>query len=249
MEWTLGPANTWQQMASWLSGIAATLPQEPQAILVISAHWETPQPTLTANASPPLIFDYHGFPAHTYQLQYGAKGDPDLASRCYELLDSKGIAPLLDPDRGFDHGVFIPFKLIFPEANIPIVQLSVVQGLDPMTHIAMGNALSSLRQQNVLIVGSGLSSHNLPAMMRPDTKLEGSDVFNRWLIETVESNPEQCRHHLSEWRLAPYARQVHPREEHLIPLMVAAGAAESDPGRCVFSDVVMGATAVGIQFG
>jgi len=249
MDWTLGSADTWASMANWLSALATTLPRQPAAILVISAHWETPRPTLTASTSPPLIYDYYGFPAHTYELDYPAPGAPDLAARCFELLEKKGIAPGLDPDRGFDHGVFIPLKLIFPDANLPIVQLSLLQGLDPGLHIAMGQALAPLREQNVLIVGSGLSSHNLTSMMQPDTELEGSADFNNWLIDVTAAEPLYCREQLISWRQAPYARQVHPREEHLIPLMVAAGAAGNDPGRCVFQDQVMGATAVGIQFG
>lgn len=249
MDWTFGPADTWDKMADWLGSLGNTLANTPRAIVVISAHWETAEFSVTTNPQPELIFDYYGFPAHTYQLQYPVLGDPGLAAQVADLLESSGISCRQDPERGFDHGVFVPFKLIYPDANIPIVQLSVKSDLDPQAHIAAGKALKSLRSENILIVGSGFSSHNLAAMMKADTELEGSVEFDQWLTETSMASESNREAVLADWLSAPYARQIHPREEHLIPLMVVAGAAGPDSGRKIFSDHLMGTVTSAIQFG
>ncbi len=247
MDWTLGPANTWDRMADWLRGLSATLPRRPDAVLVISAHWEAAGPRITAGAAPELIYDYYGFPPHTYEITYPAAGAPALAARARDLLEGAGFTPHLDTARGFDHGIFIPFKLIYPDADIPIVQVSMDPGLDPSLHHQIGRALAPLRDENVLIVGSGLSSHNLGAMMR-NTELEGSAAFNQWLEKVSALPADERAAALGGWEAAPMARHVHPREEHLLPLMVAAGAAGEDPGHCVYRDVVLGAVALGIRF-
>lgn len=249
MEWTMGPADTWEAMAHWLSSISATLPQKPDSILVISAHWETTKLSVTSSERPPLIYDYYGFPPNTYQLKYPAPGNAKLADTITALFEERDIEVHQEDERGLDHGVFIPFKLIYPDAAIPIVQLSLLSGLDPATHIQIGDVIQSLREQGVLIVGSGLSSHNLEAMMRISGDLEGSAEFNQWLVNICSAKPELRNKQLIDWESAPAARQVHPREEHLLPLMVAAGAAGDDRGRCVFKDKVLGATAVAIRFG
>ena len=153
--------HAWDAMAAYLRGIAASLPAKPRAILVISAHWETPRPTVMTAAHPPMLFDYYGFPEHTYKLEYPAPGSPELASRVRALLADAGIASDADDARGYDHGVFVPFLLMFPDADIPIVQLSLRGDLDPAAHIAIGRALAPLRDEGVLIVGSGMSYHNL----------------------------------------------------------------------------------------
>jgi aromatic ring-opening dioxygenase catalytic subunit (LigB family) len=197
---------------------------------VISAHWEEPEFTVTSGAKPPLIYDYYGFPDHTYQLRYDAPGSPKLAEEIRTLLAKAGIASQTNSERGFDHGVFIPFKLIYPNAVIPIVQLSLKTGLDPAAHIAAGRAIAPLRDRNILIVGSGMSFHNMATMMR--------------------GTPTEARDELRElWSEAPGARVAHPREEHLIPLMVAAGAAGPDRGHRTFHGHVMNATVSGFQFG
>jgi aromatic ring-opening dioxygenase catalytic subunit (LigB family) len=222
---------------------------KPDAILVISAHWEEPEFTVTTSASPSLLFDYYGFPEHTYRLRYDAPGSPELAHEVRGLLTSAGIVSKEDAARGLDHGVFIPFLLIYPQADIPVVQLSLKAGLDPAQHLAVGKALERLRDRNVLIVGSGMSYHNMEAFRRglPPTL---SATFDAWLTETAtDLNPFRRNEKLAHWAEAPAARDAHPREEHLIPLMVAAGAAGEDIGRHTYSDRVMGSAISAYQFG
>ncbi len=150
----------WDRLAAYLRGIDASLGRRPRAVLVISGHWEAARPTLNTAAQPPLLFDYHEFPEHTYHLHYPAPGSPVLASRVRELLDSAAIESDSDDARGLDHGVFVPFLLVYPQADVPIVQLSLQAGLDPAAHLAIGRALAPLRDEGVLIVGSGMSYHN-----------------------------------------------------------------------------------------
>jgi aromatic ring-opening dioxygenase catalytic subunit (LigB family) len=248
MEWTMGPPDTWDRMAAWLRSIDGSLPSTPKALLVISAHWETKVPTVLASAAPPLLFDYYGFPKHTYELTWPAPGSPELADRVQALLSAAGIESTRNAERGFDHGVFVPLKVAYPEARIPTVQLSLQENLDPAEHIAIGRALSPLREEGVLIVGSGMSYHNMRAFM---TATGGSDSerFDQWLAAVVEKEPEARDAELASWANAPSARASHPREEHLLPLMVAAGAAGTDRGKQVFSDVAMGARVSAIRFG
>ncbi len=248
MDWTLGPADTWERMASWLRGFPASLPARPAAILVISAHWEERVPTVQAAKSPPLFFDYYGFPAHTYALTWPAAGSPALATRTQALLTSAGIPSARDEQRGFDHGAFVPLKVAFPAADVPTIQLSLRADLDPSAHLAIGRALAPLRDEGVLIVGAGMSFHNTRTFMtsrsRPD-----SAAFDAWLVATAEGKPALREERLARWTSAPAAREAHPREEHLLPLMVAAGAAMGDAGRRVFRDEVLGAVVSAIQFG
>lgn len=249
MDWTMGPADTWDQMGGWLRNMAKAVGPKPEAILVISAHWEEPVFTVTSAAKPPLIYDYYGFPDHTYRLRYDAPGSPALAQEVSSLLGKAGIPCRADPERGLDHGVFIPFLLIYPDADIPVVQLSLKQGLDPAEHLAAGKALAPLRDRNVLIVGSGMSYHNMQGFMR-GLPPSGALPFDNWLTAAV-TEPHTARRdeQLVHWTAAPSARDAHPREEHLIPLMVAAGAAGDDIGRRTYSDRVMGSAISGYQFG
>ena len=248
MEWTMGPRDTWDRMAAWLRGIADSLLAPPRALLVISAHWETPVPTVTTAAAPPLYYDYYGFPPHTYELRWPAPGSPDLAARIRVLLGNAGIASAEDSRRGLDHGVFIPLKVAFPEAQLPTVQLSLQSGLDPTTHLAIGRALAPLRDEGVLILGSGMSYHNMRGFMKPSS-LSPSRRFDAWLAETISADPVERDERLVHWQQAPAAREAHPREEHLLPLMVAAGAAPQGRGVRVFSDEVMGVAVSGVRFG
>jgi aromatic ring-opening dioxygenase catalytic subunit (LigB family) len=249
MEWTLGPPDTWDRMGAWLEQLGQSIGRTPAAIVVISAHWEADLFTVTAAPKPPLIYDYYGFPEHTYRLRYDAPGDPALAQTVRELLGAAGMPSRADRERGFDHGMFVPFKLIYPDADIPIVQLSLKAGLDPALHIAAGRALAPLRDDNVLIVGSGMSYHNRVAFRRGEPPSR-SGIFDSWLTGAV-TDPDPSRRDvlLADWAAAPSARDAHPREEHLIPLMVAAGAGETDIGRRVHADHVMGATVSAYQFG
>ena len=175
MDWTWGPADTWHATQRFLEGLAATLPARPKALLVISGHWEEPTFTSSATPGPQLIFDYAGFPEQTYRLSWPAPGNPELAAQVMELLKGAGIPSATSPHRGFDHGVFVPLKVAFPNADIPVVTLSLASSLDPGRHLAAGRALASLRDQGVLIVGSGMSFHNLRAYMRPATRERARD--------------------------------------------------------------------------
>jgi aromatic ring-opening dioxygenase catalytic subunit (LigB family) len=248
------PANdpqAWDAMAAYLRGIAASLPAKPRAILVISAHWETPRPTVTTAARPSMLFDYYGFPEHTYRLEYPAPGSPELASRVRALLAAAGIASDEDAARGYDHGVFVPFLLMFPDADIPVVQLSLRADLDPAAHVAIGRAIAPLRDEGVLIVGSGMSYHNLRRFWSTDAvDVESASAFDTWLTDAIETRDADGREaKLVAWANAPGARSAHPRSEHLLPLMVAAGAGDDDAGRRVYSDRVFGKAVSGFEFG
>ncbi len=248
MDWTMGPRDTWDALAGWLRNVPLALRETPKALLVVSAHWEAPVPTVTSAAAPPLLFDYYGFPPHTYQLTWPAPGSPELASRVRGLLSGAGIESSEDGRRGFDHGVFVPLKVAYPEPRIPAVQLSLQAGLDPARHMAIGRALEPLRSEGVLIVGSGMSYHNMRGFMAP-ASLDASRRFDAWLDATVQAAPADRDAALARWTTAPSARECHPREEHLIPLMVAAGAAGGDRGRTDFRGVAMGVALSSVTFG
>lgn len=244
------PADLWDHMAAYLRGIGPSLPAPPTAVLVISAHWEAPRPTVSTAAQPDLLFDYYGFPEHTYHLTYPAVGSPALAAQVRELLTAAGIASDQDAERGLDHGVFVPFKLIFPEADVPIVAMSLQRGLDPAAHLAIGRALAPLREAGVLIVGSGMSFHNLRTLFSDDgTSDAQASAFDTWLTDAVTAAAPARDRALTDWRNAPGARASHPSEEHLLPLMVAAGAAANDRGERVYSDRLMGKALSGFRFG
>jgi aromatic ring-opening dioxygenase catalytic subunit (LigB family) len=247
MDWTWGPADTWHATQRFLEGLSATLPAPPKALLVVSGHWEETVFTVGAAQKPELIFDYSGFPEHTYQLTWPAPGDPELAIRAQSLLRNAGLPACLSAQRGFDHGVFVPLKVAFPEAAIPVVTLSLASSLDPKAHIAAGQALAPLRDEGVLIIGSGTSFHNLGAYLHPETP-ERARAFDRWLTAAIESPAATRDELLSGWRKAPFAAYAHPREEHLVPLMVAAGAGGDGAGTRIFSDEPMGAAISAYRF-
>jgi aromatic ring-opening dioxygenase catalytic subunit (LigB family) len=229
-----GP-HAFDKLRAYLAGLIASLPERPKAILVVSGHWEESRPTVSTAARPGMLFDYYGFPPHTYRLSYPAPGAPDLAQRVRGLLQAAGIDCGTDDKRGFDHGVFVPQLIIDPKAEIPVVMLSMRHDLDPAAHIAMGRALAPLRDEGVLIVGSGSSYHNLRLFFSGDGR--ASVPFDDWLTETAtEPDAAQRNARLVDWEKAPNARLCHPREDHLIPLMVAAGAAGDDIGRRSFHD-------------
>ena len=200
--------------------------------------------TLTSGIDPSLIYDYAGFPDRAYKIQYSAPGTPELANTIHHLLAAQGVNSKLDSQRGFDHGLFVPLKIMYPEARIPCLQLSLLKSMDPQSHINMGRALHTLKAQNILIVGSGFSFHNLPELFatgneRNDPK---NDAFHDWLTPACvgsQLSKKEKMQKLIDWHRAPHARYCHPREEHLLPLLVCLGAATT-PGRCVFDDTVMG---------
>jgi aromatic ring-opening dioxygenase catalytic subunit (LigB family) len=239
----------WVAMEAYLRNLPSTLPGRPDALLIISAHWERPRPTVLAAAHPGLLYDYSNFPPHTYQLTYPAPGAPELAGRVRGLLAEAGIESDEDLERDYDHGVFIPMKVSFPDADIPILQLSLQRGLDPARHIAIGRALAPLRADNILVVGSGLSFHDLSAL--GDPRANGpAKAFDDWLTETLCDGPVAEREaKLAGWTEAPAARIAHPREEHLLPLMVAAGAASGEAGRHAFSGTIWGKAVSAYHFG
>ena len=248
MDWN--PADTWDRMAAFLKDVAATLPEMPRAIVLVSGHWLERDFRVTGHARPSLIYDYSGFPAHTYELTYPAPGEPALAERIATLLGQGGLTAEVDPQRGYDHGVFIPLKLMFPRADIPVIQLSLRRDMDPAAHIAAGRALAALRDEGVLIVGSGMSFHNMRGYGDP-RYTPVSARFDAWLTQAVESPAAQREALLGEWAGAPHARDSHPPggEEHLLPLLVAAGAGADSEGRKVYSEVVMKTTLSAFRFG
>jgi 4,5-DOPA dioxygenase extradiol len=217
--------------------------RRPDAILVISAHWEESTATLLSAPTPTMFYDYYGFPDEAYEITYPAPGSPELANRIIGLLLKNNISARPDPERGFDHGLFIPLKLMYPQADIPSLQLSLLRGLDPTAHIALGKALRELMYENILVIGSGFSFHNMSAFSWQgiNTPDPANDAFQNWLIEVCtgpRSQPER-EQLLIDWQKAPSARYCHPREEHLLPLHVCLGMADK-PALTIFDDDILG---------
>lgn len=220
-----------QQMISCLQQIAAKI-IKPSAILVISAHWEEKIPTVTSGSHPALVYDYYGFPEESYRIKYPCPGEPFLATKIYKALGDADADVKLDQKRGFDHGAFVPLKIMYPDADIPCVELSLVNSLDPAEHLNIGRYLKSLDYDNLLVIGSGFSFHNMKAFFSPETSESKAmnESFESWLLETCSSSEidEQTRtKRLIDWAKAPSARYCHPREEHLLPLHVCYGLAGS----------------------
>src|SRR5690606_22105940 len=187
---------------------------------------------------PPMLYDYYGFPPESYRVTWPAPGNPALANRVRGLLEKAGFKTAADAKRGYDHGTFVPLKLTYPDAEIPTVQLSLKTGLDPAEHLAMGRALAPLRDEGVFIVGSGMSFHNMRAF-RDRRFVPVSETFDTWLRETATLPAAERDRRLADWTSAPGARACHPREEHLLPLMVCAGAAGEDRGTVDYSGTCM----------
>jgi aromatic ring-opening dioxygenase catalytic subunit (LigB family) len=249
--WPLMPdrAAALGSLTRFLQGLLADAGATPRAILAVSGHWEEPLPTVSARSDYSMLYDYYGFPEHTYAVQYPAPGSTAVAAEVASALRAAGIPVASEDERGYDHGVFVPFMLVAPEATIPIVPLSLVAGLDPAQHIALGRALEPLRRDGVLIVGSGMSFHNLRALYGGADVGARAATFDAWLTDAATDEPARRNARLAAWANAPEARFAHPREEHLLPLMVAAGAAGDDRGRQVYGDTIMGAPASGYRFG
>jgi aromatic ring-opening dioxygenase catalytic subunit (LigB family) len=233
----------------YLQKLPGTLPFQPAAILSVSGHWEEPHFTVATSEHPPMVYDYYGFPDHTYRIKYEAPGSPALATRVSQLLSGAGITVNQDPERGFDHGTFVPLAVMYPQARVPVVSLSLRANLSASEHLRMGAALAPLRDEGVLIVGSGLSYHNLRALRMTSTAGPASEQFEAWLTDAVsEPDPASRTQRLARWDTAPSARLAHPREEHLIPLMVAAGAAAESRGSLDFRDHVWGVSMASYRF-
>ena len=241
----LGDASH-QAMLDFMKGLPSQI-RRPDAILVISAHWEENAATLMGAAAPAMFYDYYGFPKEAYEIKYPAPGSPELANRIAGILNKNNIPARIDPQRGFDHGLFIPLKMMYPQADIPSLQLSLLRGLNPMAHIGLGKALRDLMDENILVIGSGFSFHNLRAFAwegtgKPDP---ANDAFQNWLIEacTAPIPQSEREQRLIEWEKAPSARYCHPREEHLLPLHVCLGLADK-PAKLVFDDQILGKRSV-----
>ena len=240
-----------ERLVPFLKNISQLI-SEPAAIVVVSAHWEAAQASITSAEQPNMIFDYTGFPQEAYNLQYPVAGDPRLSQQIVQLITKKGMTAKPEPQRGFDHGVYVPLKLIYPQAHIPCIQLSLIKGLNPAEHIALGESLAELRSKNVLIIGSGMSFHNLRYFFNPEKDtFQKSNEFDEWLVDTCTNNllpVQEKKERLVAWKNAPYAQYCHPREEHLMPLHVCFGAASKDTSsaQVIFNDEFMGAKISGL---
>ncbi len=221
---------------------------KPDLIVVISAHWEEHEATLLGAAAPPMFYDYYGFPEEAYRVSYPVPGSPDEATRIADLLRSKGVPAKIDFERGFDHGVFIPLMMMYPAADIPCLQLSLLRGLDAQKHIYLGNALRGLLSENILVIGSGFSFHNMQAFSWGGGNQEdpANDAFQDWLINVMAGDftQEERERKMIEWENAPSARYCHPREEHLLPAHVCLGMA-NNKAKVVFDDQILGKRSVG----
>ncbi|HTQ04643.1 MAG TPA: class III extradiol ring-cleavage dioxygenase [Polyangiaceae bacterium] len=243
----VAPADV-AKLRAFFAGLPATLPAAPKALLVVSAHWEEDAPTVMTSPRPPILYDYYGFPADAYAIEWPAPGNPALAERVVGLLEAAGIPARTNATRGFDHGTFIPFKLAWPAADVPAIQLSLKAGLDPQEHLAIGRALAPLRDEGVLVLGSGMSYHNLRDI-RSASARDASLTFDTWLRAAATANADERARLLAAWSSAPAARRAHPREEHLLPLMVVAGAAGNDNGQVTFNDDFMCVRLSAVRYG
>jgi 4,5-DOPA dioxygenase extradiol len=218
------PLNGGETGAAW-RGLGERLPK-PAAVLMISAHWETPVPTVSRAVRPETIHDFSGFPADLFKLRYAAPGAPQIAEAAAAALQQAGIPTRVDYMRGFDHGAWVPLSFMYPQADVPVAQLSIQPNRDPAWHVALGRALRPLREQGVLIVGSGGITHNLPAVFRhPEEEPAPAWVteFLDWIAARIQEGDLQAL--LDYRKRAPHAARNHPDEEHLLPLFVALGAA------------------------
>lgn len=242
------PDPMWQPMEQYLAGLIDSLPKRPRAILLVSGHWEEADITVHTGARPELLFDYYGFPEHTYHLRWDAPGAPEIARRAASLLRDAGFATREENTRGWDHGVFIPMKVAVPEADIPLAQMSLRTDLDPADHIAIGRALAPLRDEGVLIVGSGMSFHNL--RVRGSAAIAPSTEWDIALTDAVtDPDPVRRAERVAAWRELPHAQFAHPREEHLLPLMVALGAGGDAAATRDHASNVLGWAVSGYRFG
>jgi aromatic ring-opening dioxygenase catalytic subunit (LigB family) len=251
MKAAFGDGDSYDRLESYLQGLGDRFRERTRAILVISAHWEESKPTVHFGEKPGMLYDYGGFPDFTYRISWPAPGDPALAAKVAALLVGAGFETSREEVRGYDHGTFVPLMVAFPEARIPVVQLSLVRGLAPALHFEMGKALETLREEGVLIIGSGMSYHNLRGFMSGDSRNRTvSKGFDDWLADAVAiTDPVDRGKRLIDWSRAPGALDCHPRSEHLVPLFVVAGAAGSDSGRRDYSGELMGVSISSHLFG
>jgi len=232
-----------------LAVLPSQLPDPPVAILMISGHWEAPEVRVMHSARPPMLYDYSNFPPHTYEITYPAPGAPELAEKTAQLIAEAGLPVALDDRQGFDHGTFVPAYVMYPQADVPVFQVSMLESYDPADHFRLGRALAPLRDAGVVIIGSGLSYHNL-RLFGPGAQVP-SAAFDAWLQETLSLPIAERTERLIDWESAPHARTCHAREDHLVPLFAALGAAEDAPATRVYHQEMVfgGVTASSWRFG
>lgn len=247
--WVAEMRQGFRALETSLAAMPGAFPEKPKAILMISGHWEAREVRLMHSPNPPMVYDYYNFPAHTYQITYPAPGAPAIAERAAELIAAAGLPVALDDAQGFDHGTFVPAYIMYPKADIPVFQVSMLESYDPGDHFRLGRALAPLRDEGVVIIGSGLSYHNL-RLFGPQARVP-SEAFDAWLAEVLERAPEARTGALLDWESAPYARVCHQQEDHLVPLFAALGAAEAEPATMTYHEdnVFGGVTASSWRFG
>ncbi|NLU37656.1 MAG: dioxygenase [Bacteroidales bacterium] len=246
---TLGDPSH-NEMISFMKMLPNQL-EKPDAIIVISAHWEEEVPSVIENNNPSLFYDYYGFPKEAYEIIYPLPDNTELTNQIKQVFDKKNMPIQIDTNRGLDHGVFIPLLMMYPEADIPVTQISLIKGLDPEQHLSLGKALKQFRDSKILIFGSGFSFHNMRAFDWSGKNItdEKNNEFQDWLIDicTGKYSQKEREDHLQNWVKAPYARYCHPREEHLIPLLVCCGASE-EKGELIFDNFILGKRAIAIRW-
>lgn len=247
--WMADRAQHLDPLAQSLRQMTEDYEGAPKAILMISGHWEGPEYAVMHSANPPMVYDYYNFPPETYEIVYPAPGAPEIAEQAADLIRGAGLPTRLDDEQGFDHGTFVPAYVMYPKANVPLFQVSMRSHYDPAEHFELGRALAPLRDQGVLIVGSGLSYHNL-RLLGPESRAP-SEAFDLWLTETLALPPAERTHRIIDWESAPHARTCHAREDHLVPLFAALGAAEDDKATRTYhqKEVFGGLTASSFRFG
>lgn len=248
VELNFGPKDSWLPLEKYLRALVTGLPERPKAVLVVSAHWEEPVPTLMTGAHPPMLYDYYGFPEESYRITWPAPGAPSLGLHVRRMLENAGFQVKENAQRGYDHGTFVPLKLAIPDANVPTLQLSLIQGLHPKSHLDLGRALAPLRDEGVFCVGSGSSYHNMRGFGRASSRF-ASEQFDDWLAYAMSQSSVDREQLLVRWAEAPAARECHPREEHLLPLHVIAGLGHGSPATLPFRGEVLGVKMSAVQFG
>ncbi|MDW7655775.1 MAG: class III extradiol ring-cleavage dioxygenase [Bacillota bacterium] len=224
-----------------------TMIHRPEAIIVFSAHWEENVLSIQNSQQPSILYDYYGFPAAAYKIEYPCRGSRELAAKADDAIQRFDINCRLDDDRPYDHGSYIPLKMMYPEADIPVIQISLDHSLDPLAHLNIGKALMPLLAENVLIIGSGFSFHNLNAFDFAGREIPDlhNDAFQDSLVKICCNEEDEAEkwQQLAQWVNLPWARYCHPREEHLLPLHVCVGAA-AGKAQLIFDDYILGKRAV-----
>jgi aromatic ring-opening dioxygenase catalytic subunit (LigB family) len=232
---------THKKMIDFMKDLPSKI-NRPDAIIVFSAHWEEDIITVQSGKNPDIMYDYYGFPKEAYSLEYPCVGSEELAKKISKLLDGNNIKNLLDGDRPYDHGSYIPLKMMYPEANIPVIQVSLNHNLDPLSHLELGKALRPLLEENILIIGSGFSYHDMSGFDFRGRNKEDSlnDKFQDELIRQccIEENYDKRWNSFENWEEFPGARYCHPREEHLLPLLVCIGLSDGT-GTKIFDDYIL----------